>query len=257
MDYGARFYDPALGRFVSADSIVPEPGNPQALNRYSYGYSSPPNYTDPDGHFPIPILIIGIVLLKAIDYGWTAYDAYQASATLADPNASPEDKALAAADLTMTAAFEAAEPDDALPISLPLDDIARHVAIGAMRESAEQAAKFGSKDYRRRWVKEMGREVLPGHELHHGFPQEFEDIFRAKDIDIHSPSNMYELPVELHTRKPYGVHTGPKSEQWNERWRAFLLREKPSRPEMYEFRDRLSDTWEISEYIFGSLCKNK
>ncbi|MDH7486114.1 MAG: RHS repeat-associated core domain-containing protein [Anaerolineae bacterium] len=34
--YGARYYDPALGRFVQADTIVPEPGNPQALNRYSY-----------------------------------------------------------------------------------------------------------------------------------------------------------------------------------------------------------------------------
>jgi RHS repeat-associated protein len=30
MHYGARFYSPRLGRFVSADSIVPEPGEPQA-----------------------------------------------------------------------------------------------------------------------------------------------------------------------------------------------------------------------------------
>jgi RHS repeat-associated protein len=50
MDYNARFYDPALGRFVSADTIVPEPANPQSLNRYSYVLNSPLNYRDPSGH---------------------------------------------------------------------------------------------------------------------------------------------------------------------------------------------------------------
>ncbi|MCP4529089.1 MAG: RHS repeat-associated core domain-containing protein [Aestuariibacter sp.] len=49
-DYNARFYDPALGRFVSADTIVPSPGNPQSLNRYSYARNSPLNRIDPSGH---------------------------------------------------------------------------------------------------------------------------------------------------------------------------------------------------------------
>jgi len=31
----ARYYNARLGRFVSADTVVPEPGNPQALNRYN------------------------------------------------------------------------------------------------------------------------------------------------------------------------------------------------------------------------------
>ena len=53
-DYGARFYDPWLGRFVSADSIVPEPGNPQALNRYTYCSDNPVRYVDPTGHFRLP-----------------------------------------------------------------------------------------------------------------------------------------------------------------------------------------------------------
>jgi RHS repeat-associated protein len=50
MDYNARYYDPWLGRFVSADSIVPNYTNPQALNRYSYVLNSPLKYADPTGH---------------------------------------------------------------------------------------------------------------------------------------------------------------------------------------------------------------
>jgi RHS repeat-associated protein len=49
--YGARYYDAALGRFVQADTIVPEPGNPQDLNRYSYVRNNPLRYIDPTGHW--------------------------------------------------------------------------------------------------------------------------------------------------------------------------------------------------------------
>ncbi len=48
--YNARFYSPKLGRFLSADRIVPDPANPQDLNRYSYVRNSPLRYTDPSGH---------------------------------------------------------------------------------------------------------------------------------------------------------------------------------------------------------------
>jgi RHS repeat-associated protein len=48
--YGARFYSPKLGRFISADSIVPGVSNPQALNRYSYALNNPIKYNDPSGH---------------------------------------------------------------------------------------------------------------------------------------------------------------------------------------------------------------
>ena len=48
--YASRAYDPAIGRFVSPDSIVPAPGYPPALNRYSYVYNNPLKYTDPSGH---------------------------------------------------------------------------------------------------------------------------------------------------------------------------------------------------------------
>jgi len=46
---GARYYDPALGRFISPDPTVPEPGNPQSLNRYSYVENNPVTFVDPYG----------------------------------------------------------------------------------------------------------------------------------------------------------------------------------------------------------------
>ncbi len=48
-DYGARWYDPEMGRFLQPDSIVPEPFNPQSLNRYSYVMNDPVNRIDPTG----------------------------------------------------------------------------------------------------------------------------------------------------------------------------------------------------------------
>jgi RHS repeat-associated protein len=48
--YNARFYDPYLARFIQADTIIPQPGNPMAWDRYGYVNNSPVNFTDPSGH---------------------------------------------------------------------------------------------------------------------------------------------------------------------------------------------------------------
>jgi hypothetical protein len=39
-----------LGRFLSADTIVPSPADPQQFNRYAYTRNNPLKYTDPTGH---------------------------------------------------------------------------------------------------------------------------------------------------------------------------------------------------------------
>ncbi len=62
--YEARYYHPALGRFISPDAIVPGAGNPQNLNRYSYVNNNPINFTDPTGHFSFKRFFKG--LLKAL-----------------------------------------------------------------------------------------------------------------------------------------------------------------------------------------------
>ena len=48
MFYNARWYDPSLGRFAQADTIIP--GGAQGLDRYAYTTNNPVRYTDPTGH---------------------------------------------------------------------------------------------------------------------------------------------------------------------------------------------------------------
>jgi hypothetical protein len=46
----ARYYDPVLGSFISPDTVVPEPGQPEGYNRYAYANGNPLRFSDPSGH---------------------------------------------------------------------------------------------------------------------------------------------------------------------------------------------------------------
>ena len=91
--YNARYYDPHLGRFIQPDSLVPDPLNPQAWNRFSYVYNNPASYVDPGGHFAVPaiLLVAAVGFLAGEIYagtqGYTPLDAefwyYSGSAAVA------------------------------------------------------------------------------------------------------------------------------------------------------------------------------
>jgi RHS repeat-associated protein len=51
--YNARYYDPTLGRFITPDTLIADPYNPQNLNRYSYVENNPVNFTDPTGNWKL------------------------------------------------------------------------------------------------------------------------------------------------------------------------------------------------------------
>jgi RHS repeat-associated protein len=61
----ARYYDPRLGRFLSADTIVPDPANPQALNRYAYVYNNPISNIDPSGNAPVVAAVVTVASVAA------------------------------------------------------------------------------------------------------------------------------------------------------------------------------------------------
>ena len=50
MYFNARYYDPELGQFLSPDTLVPDPTNLFAWNRYMYTIGNPLKYNDPTGH---------------------------------------------------------------------------------------------------------------------------------------------------------------------------------------------------------------
>jgi hypothetical protein len=245
---GSRRYDPELGRFIQADTKVPKILGTQGWDRYAGMGNNPVKYVDPDGHVPvIPILIAaGVILLKAIDYGWTAYDAYKCTQILTDPNASQSEKEMAATDLAMAAAFEAIEPDDALPVSLPIDDLARKGLIKVGKEVGEEASAkafktFNKDNFRPNLQILTGRssDYIKGKQAHHILPQKFEDKFSMLGLDIHDPK--FGAWVD-------GTTHGSWSWQYNKQWEEFLDT-KPTQEDVLDFAKELAEQYGYDTYF--------
>lgn len=54
--FGARWYDPVLGRFMGVDPVEFKEHNLHSFNRYAYGNNNPYRYSDPDGREPWAVL---------------------------------------------------------------------------------------------------------------------------------------------------------------------------------------------------------
>jgi len=79
----ARFYDPAIGRFLSNDPVGFMEGGPNHFNRYMYTYNDPVNLVDPDGR--CPICVPAIIWGGRIAYtGYRAYRTARAARIAAD-----------------------------------------------------------------------------------------------------------------------------------------------------------------------------
>jgi len=76
--YQSRFYDPDIGRFIQADTVIPEPADGQTFNRYTYVNNNPFKFTDPTGHVIAIVAIIGIIS-KVVAVAAACYAVYQAA----------------------------------------------------------------------------------------------------------------------------------------------------------------------------------
>ncbi|MGI8598085.1 MAG: RHS repeat-associated core domain-containing protein, partial [Chitinophagaceae bacterium] len=72
-DFNARTYDQQIGRFIQIDPMTDE-GGQERLSLYHFSYNNPVSFSDPDGKFPIFLII---PLLKAAEVAIVTYVAYK------------------------------------------------------------------------------------------------------------------------------------------------------------------------------------
>ncbi|NLD38991.1 MAG: hypothetical protein GX654_19195, partial [Desulfatiglans sp.] len=79
-NYNARLYDPVMSRFISPDTIIPDPYNPQSLNRYSYCLNNPLKYVDPSGNYA-GVYAPGSNPWSSVDW-WNSFPSTQGNESL-------------------------------------------------------------------------------------------------------------------------------------------------------------------------------
>lgn len=100
-DFGARNYDPVLGRFLSIDPVDFMPDNIHSFNRYNYGNNNPLKYTDPDGQMAKLIVTLVKVARKGGDVASTFSGVTENLGTIFNPGTSIGQKAFAAFDIAL------------------------------------------------------------------------------------------------------------------------------------------------------------
>jgi RHS repeat-associated protein len=78
---GARYYNPAIGRFMGIDPAPANPGGVHGSNRYAYANNNPYKYVDLDGHSPIDVAFLvwdigklGVAVYSGVGVGAASRD---------------------------------------------------------------------------------------------------------------------------------------------------------------------------------------
>ncbi len=242
--YNARYYDPVVGRFAQADTIVPQPGNPQSFNRYSYTLNNPVKYRDPSGH----------VVETAWDIANVAWDIHEFAndrsvgnfvALALDTGAVLLPFVPAGVGILLrggkTAAKMATHADEAA-------DIAKIVVKGTEEAGRRGLLSFTKANFRDNLMRATGKtkDAAKGLEAHHMLPQELVDAFTSVGMKIHDPA--------------FGawVKGGSEHQKWskwyNDDWKAWFENLKgrtPDADEVLAEAQRLAQQYGIDWRIPG------
>ncbi len=204
--YGARYYDPTLMRFTQPDTLVPDPANPQSLNRYAYVLNNPLRYTDPTGHIvcgfqgrpcPSPPTFTPISIqtgIPFIDYhvelvvNLTVCGLLPCKAENGAIRPLTQEEYLQAAALNTATAVQpmtAVAADEALALG-------KQLALPGFEDIIEEAGKDASRTIRhhiatnKNWVRDPQ------------WSRDFQELFAKGGMSLENVANIVELPAEVH-----------------------------------------------------------
>ncbi|MEZ4467354.1 MAG: RHS repeat-associated core domain-containing protein [bacterium] len=62
----ARWYAPAMARFITTDADAGDPADPRTINRYAYGFGDPIGHSDPTGHFSVISVSVALTIVSVL-----------------------------------------------------------------------------------------------------------------------------------------------------------------------------------------------
>lgn len=209
-DYGARLYDPLLGRWRSSDPLAEKY---HAVSPYLYCLGNPVKHIDPDG--------------KIVE---TLFDLANVAMDIASLRDNIKTGNYKDAVLDGAAFFY-----DAAAMVIPGVPGGAATAVKAMRsEKTMQYANTGIKatksNYRKVLQKATGKEGK-GYEAHHTLPQKYRTDFEKLGINIDEPGNVVWRETKKHREN---------NSKLTQSWTIFMdVPQKRSKQEVLDFRDKV------------------
>jgi RHS repeat-associated protein len=229
--FGARWYDPATGRFAAPDPVAGRLDTPETLNRYAYALNNPNKFQDPDGELFDTLL----------DIGFIGYDAYRivADNVVGQKGNFKENMLALGGDVGgalvpvltgVGAGIRAARhADEAVKLADGAIDVLRAADLGADAAKVASSESRGFLAYTARNLRQnlarLSGRIEDGTHAHHMLPKAFAESFEAAGLNVHDPA--------FGTWWEKASHLGNAAD-YNRRWQEFL-RASPNKEQILDF----------------------
>lgn len=196
--FGARYYDPQLGRFTGIDPAPWNEGNLHSFNRYAFANNNPMRFTDTDGAQAIPLQILqpGSAAGSAIPGFGVAPPLQALPGKAACPQCVLEHAAGFPADTPPPArlpGFEATQILQGPMVFVALISKASHYVLMSVSNKTTKS------NYADRFI-EVRADMPNGWQVHHSFPQKYESLLAQHGLNVHDTVWLRGVHPDIHSK---------------------------------------------------------